>query len=173
VNDPDPGLDPDRFREALRIVYRGLDDAVAAAGPVCLVSGLCCRFEEYGHTLFASAPEIAVLLADAPPPSRPLDEGATCPWQDGQGRCTAREARPLGCRVYFCDPSYQDRAPILAERAIAGLKRVVDELDLPWDYAPLHRHLRLAREQGRFSDPGAASGPSASPANGPEGPFPA
>ncbi len=30
-----------------------------------------------------------VLIADAPHPVRPLDQGATCPWQDGHGRCTA------------------------------------------------------------------------------------
>ncbi len=154
-------LDPDRFRDALRVVYQALDTEVAEAGPICRVSGLCCRFEEYGHTLFASAPEFAILLADAPPPSRPLDEGLTCPWQDLKGRCTAREARPLGCRVYFCDPSYQDQAPILAERAISSLKRVVDELGLPWDYAPLHRHLLKARERGQFvaQEPGNRPGP--------------
>jgi Fe-S-cluster containining protein len=91
-----------------------------------------------------------LLLADAPAPSRPIDEGATCPWQDDRGRCSARGARPLGCRVYFCDPSYQPMAPEIAEAGIGRLKRLVDELDLPWDYAPLHRHLRLASEDGRY-----------------------
>ena len=39
---------------------------------------------------------------------RPLDQGATCPWQDSRGHCTAREARPLGCRVYYCDPAFEE-----------------------------------------------------------------
>jgi hypothetical protein len=144
------GLDPATFREGLQAVYRGLDAEVARLAPRCAISGRCCRFEEYGHTLFASAPEIALLLADAPPPCRPLDEGASCPWQDPQGRCTAREARPMGCRVYFCDPAYQTALPDLGEASIAWLKRLVDDLGLPWDYAPLHRHLRLAQDEGRF-----------------------
>ena len=148
--DSHPALDVGRFREALRGVYAGLDDDVARLAPTCQVSGRCCRFEEYGHTLFVSAPEFALLLADAPPPPRPLDEGATCPWQDDRGRCSAREARPMGCRVYFCDPNYQEHAPEIAEAGIRRLKRLVDELDLPWDYAPLHRHLRRARDDGRF-----------------------
>jgi len=147
---PAQALDVERFREALRGVYAELDGEVARLAPVCQVSGRCCRFEEYGHTLFASAPEIALLLADAPPPSRLLDDGATCPWQDEKGRCSARGARPMGCRVYFCDPSYEPIAPEIAERGIARLKRLVDELGLPWDYAPLHRHLRRARDEGRF-----------------------
>ena len=91
-----------------------LDAAVARLGPVCRISGRCCRFREYGHTLFLSAPEADYLLSEAPAPVRPLDDGETCPWQDVRGRCTARDARPLGCRVYFCDPAYQDAAPELS-----------------------------------------------------------
>ena len=145
---PDPPVAAG-FRDALRELYRALDADVARLGPVCALSGRCCRFEEYGHTLFLSAPEAALLLADAPPPSRPLDHGETCPWQDAAGRCTAREARPLGCRVYYCDPSFEGHAPELTETYIARLKRLVDAHGLPWDYAPLHRHLARVPGLGR------------------------
>lgn len=146
-------LDPDRFRDRVREVYRDLDAEVAALAPVCQVSGRCCRFVEYDHTLFVSAPEFAILLADAPEPSRPVDDGATCPWQDARGRCTAREARPLGCRVYFCDPKYAPHGPDVAEAAIGRLKALVEEMGLPWDYAPLHRHLRRAIDAGDYPAP--------------------
>ena len=69
----------------------------------------------------SGAAEAALLVADAPPPARPLDDGATCPWQDGAGRCTARGARPLGCRVYFCDPSYEGQAEPLTEEFLGRL----------------------------------------------------
>ena len=147
-----PGLDPAPFRAALRALYADLDADVARHGPACRLSGRCCRFAESDHTLFVSAPEAALLLADAPPPARPLDDGATCPWQDRLGRCTARDARPLGCRVYYCDPAYGPHAPALSESSIARLKRLVDDLDLPWDYAPLHHHLHAARAAGRFPE---------------------
>lgn len=150
ADDPASSLDPSTFREALHEVYADVDAEVARHSPVCAISGRCCRFEEYGHTLFVSAPEFELLLAEAPAPSRPLDGGATCPWQDDRGRCSARDARPLGCRVYFCDPSYQPIAPDIAEAGIARLKRLVDERGLPWNYAPLHRHLARAAEEGRF-----------------------
>jgi Fe-S-cluster containining protein len=145
-----PSIDVDRYREALQGVYAEVDAEVAALAPVCVISGRCCRFEEFGHTLFVSAPEFALLLADAPQACRPLDEGATCPWQDEKGRCTAREARPMGCRVYFCDPRYEPASGEVAERGIRRLKRLVDEQALAWDYAPLHHHLRLALAAGRF-----------------------
>ena len=146
----------DEAREPLAILYRELDAAVAEAGPRCTLSGRCCRFEEYGHTLFLSAPEAAVLLADAPPPSRPLDDGLTCPWQDERGRCTAREARPLGCRVYFCDPTFQEHAPRLSEEFLSRLKAIVVDRGWPWGYAPLHRHLTAAFDRGEPSPSASA-----------------
>src|SRR5262245_2661736 len=88
----------------LRALYEQLDAEVAQLGPVCQLSGRCCRFKEYGHILFVSTPEVQFLLANAPEPHRPLDRGETCPWQDSLGRCTARGCRPVGCRVYYCDP---------------------------------------------------------------------
>jgi hypothetical protein len=140
-------------RLPLRDLYAELDRAVAEFAPVCRLSGRCCRFQEYGHTLFLSAAEAAVLIADAPPPARAFDSGATCPWQDRQGRCTAREARPIGCRVYFCDPRFDEQAPILTERSLARLKEMTAERGWPWDYAPLHRHLAPAYESGALRDP--------------------
>ena len=134
ASEPEPArVDVGRFREPLSALHQALDGEVARLGPVCAVSGRCCRFLEYGHTLFLSSVEAELLVADAPPPSRALDDGATCPWQDGLGRCSARSARPLGCRVYFCDPSpsYQSEAPRLSEEAIRGLKRLTEELELP------------------------------------------
>jgi hypothetical protein len=50
--------------EVLRL-YQEVDRQVAAAGPVCVASGRCCRFKEYGHTLFLSNLEADVLLAQA------------------------------------------------------------------------------------------------------------
>ena len=162
--DEAPLPDPGRVRDPLRVLYGDLDAAVARFGPSCELSGRCCRFAEYDHTLFVSAPEMAVLLADAPPPSRPLDDGETCPWQDLKGRCTAREARPLGCRVYYCDPTYQDHAHALSEAFLGRMKRLVDDLELPWNYAPLHHHLRQAEAEGRFPPPRATSRGGAGPA---------
>jgi hypothetical protein len=161
-------LDPAPFRAELKALYARLDAAVAQFGPVCELSGRCCRFAEWGHTLFLSAPEFAVLLADAPPPARAVDDGATCPWQDALGRCTARDARPIGCRVYYCDPSFQGDAAALSEEFIAYLKRLVASYQLPWQYAPLHYHLRAAQAAGLIEPPGALASPGPLAANRPD-----
>ena len=152
---PEGPAQPDvvAFRRSLRGLFADLDADLATLGPACAASGRCCRFAEYGHTLFLSAPEVDFLIDEAPPPVRPLDDGSTCPWQDALGRCTAREARPLGCRVYFCDPNYQDSLFQIGESYIARLKSMVAKAVLPWDYAPLHRHLRVAIASGTLETP--------------------
>jgi hypothetical protein len=149
----DAAREPGGFRAALHALYAELDAEVQRLGPVCALSGRCCRFAEYGHTLFLSGPEAALLLDEAPPPCRELDSGASCPWQDAAGRCTARASRPLGCRIFYCDPRYQDNAARLSEAFIGRLKRLVDDHDLAWNYAPLHHHLHQARSEGRFPRP--------------------
>src|SRR5438093_454367 len=103
----------DTVRRQVLEIYREADAAVAAAGPVCIASGRCCRFKEYGHVLYLSNLEADVLLAAAPPNVKP---GSTdfCPFQK-ENLCTAREPRPLSCRVYFCDPAYQERCKEITE----------------------------------------------------------
>ena len=58
---------------------------------------------------------------------------------------------PLGCRVYYCDPGYQSAAPS-SRTFIARLKHLADHHGLPWNYAPLHRHLHDRRRPTAFRD---------------------
>lgn len=129
-------------RAAVDAVYAAADRAVAAAGPRCDASGRCCRFKEYGHTLFLSQFEAEILLEAALPFDQPVSADG-CPFQVN-GLCTARESRPLGCRIYFCDPSYQETGNRITEESLAALKRIADEHDTGWSYAPLHFHLNAA-----------------------------
>src|SRR5437870_3513834 len=108
-------------RQVLKL-YQEVDEAVAAAGPVCVASGRCCRFKEYGHTLFLSNLEADVLLANAPHYELPVSSDY-CPFQKGN-LCTAREPRPLGCRVYYCDPLYQETGKEISERYLKRLKQL-------------------------------------------------
>lgn len=134
-------MTPD-LRSRVLALYAEADAAVAAAGPRCDASGRCCRFTEYGHTLFVSHLEADVLLAAAPPYSKPVSADF-CPFQV-DNLCTAREPRPLGCRVYFCDPAYQETGNAIAETFLRRLKALADEAGTGWRYAPLHHFLSAA-----------------------------
>src|SRR5436305_15248369 len=128
------------LRRQVLALYQEVDREVAAAGPVCVASGRCCRFKEYGHTLFVSNLEAAVLLHDAPPYEGPVTPDF-CPFQRGN-LCTAREPRPLGCRVYYCDPSYQQTCSDIMEKYTRRLKQLAQREGLQWLYAPLHQFLK-------------------------------
>jgi len=127
------------LRRKVLELYREVDREVAAAGPVCVASGRCCRFKEYGHVLFVSNLEAEVLLAGAPAYEAPVGV-EFCPFQK-ENLCTAREPRPLGCRVYYCDPGYQERAGQITEKYLARLKLLASESGTEWRYAPLHYFL--------------------------------
>ena len=85
------------LRRKVLEVYAEADAAVGAASPRCDASGRCCRFTEYGHTLFVTHFEAEILLESATPFPQPVSRDG-CPFQIG-GLCTARESRPLGCQT--------------------------------------------------------------------------
>jgi hypothetical protein len=130
------------LRAEVLAIYAEADAAVAAAGPRCDASGRCCRFKEYGHTLFISNLEADVLVAAAPPYRQPASADF-CPFQV-DNLCTARDPRPLGCRVYFCDPAYQETGNAISETYLRRLKALAEEHGTDWRYAPLHTFLNEA-----------------------------
>ncbi|HLW67765.1 MAG TPA: hypothetical protein VKS79_20780 [Gemmataceae bacterium] len=132
----------DEIHRRVLALYAEVDAAVAAAGPKCDASGRCCRFKEWGHVLYLSALEAEVLLAGAPPFGKPLSADF-CPFQN-ENLCTAREPRPLGCRIYFCDPAYQETGNAIMENALRRLKQLATEFSRDWRYAPLHLFLNEA-----------------------------
>jgi hypothetical protein len=148
VHDSDPVEKheiPLRLRRQVLDLYTQADADVAQAGPVCIASGRCCRFKEYGHVLFVSNLEAAALLDNAPHYTQPVSPDF-CPFQK-ENLCTAREPRPLACRIYYCDPSYQETASQLSEKYLRRLKELAEKEGVAWRYAPLHHFLNAEMEE--------------------------
>jgi len=125
-----------------------LDAALASAAHTsrmahtCRACGRCCRFTEGGIVLFASALEMAGLVAAAGPPRAdtfisggPVNSAWRCPYQEGD-LCTARAARPLGCRTHFCDPDAGQEGRALHADALDEIRRIARRHDYPWWYGP-------------------------------------
>lgn len=132
----------------LQTIYDELGRAIAAQAPVCELSGRCCRFDEFGHDLFATELEVDYVLAGLG--DRPLPTfDRLCPFFESN-QCHHREHRPLGCRVFFCDPSYRDAMPELHEQFFRQLKELHERHGIPYRYGPF---LTLLRERGSSEGP--------------------
>lgn len=122
------------FLSGLRDIYRLVDAAVALRAAVCLQDGICCRFDLVDHRLYLSAGELA-LLTERPPPRGPSGPGR-CPYQVGS-RCAARRRRPLGCRVFFCDPNETEWSHATCERFHREIRALHERRRLPYAYVEL------------------------------------
>jgi Fe-S-cluster containining protein len=120
------------FSEAMREFYRDVDASIASHQPVCINRGNCCKFASYGHRLYVTDVELDYFLLHEPP--RPVAPAAVaCPYQEG-GRCTAREHRPLGCRIFFCDENSRNWQGPEYERHLERLKQIGQRFGISYRY---------------------------------------
>lgn len=131
---PPPAVSPNAFDQRMADFYDRVDAVVASHSPVCRNRGLCCKFAAFGHRLYVTEPERRFFVNGLAPEWRPAaPDQADCPYHVG-GVCTARQHRPLGCRIFFCEESAQAWQGPVYERFLAELKEIGRELDLPYSY---------------------------------------
>jgi Fe-S-cluster containining protein len=136
-------------RDAVGAVYRDLAADVDKRRPVCVVSGRCCRFEEYGHRLFVTTMELAAFVAefDAAPRPAALAEsirawdGTGCPFQVAK-MCGVHAIRPFGCRMFFCDATSTQWQNEAYETYHGRLKRLHEALGVPYFYVEWRQAVR-------------------------------
>ena len=118
------------FLASLERILRQADRAAIERRFKCRQCGECCRFAQFGHRLYVTAGELALMFKlagdRAPEPIGKIRSrragtqslgnrsairngsrakpASQCPHQD-QARCLARAGRALGCRLFFCDPA--------------------------------------------------------------------
>ncbi len=160
VNSPLEYSAKKKLGEDVQRILAEADADIAARKPVCQASGRCCKFEAYGHRLYVTAAELAYFAdtiegvqrregSDAEGGAKTVSlrqffaaevvEG--CPYQI-EGLCTAREARPLGCRIYFCDENAQHWQNEVYEKYHARLQALHAEHGLPYRYMEWRAALR-------------------------------
>ncbi len=120
-------------REAVDRVYADLQTQIDLRRPVCIVSGRCCRFEEFGHRLYITTLEMARFVMDLKTPAPADWAGTGCPFQIAK-LCSVHAIRPFGCRIFFCDASSTDWQHELYERLHARLRALHDEMGVAYHY---------------------------------------
>jgi Fe-S-cluster containining protein len=141
--------------QALEGIYADIAMEVRQRGPACWASGRCCSFEKAGHRLYVTGLEAAytvtalraapstptgdiplVQVRASPPTPESLDhatQAGSCPFLSAN-LCGAHAARPLGCRVYFCDRSAQQWQQDLSERMLARVREIHDRHQIVYRY---------------------------------------
>ncbi len=140
----------DAFTTEMRAFYEDVDASIAAHQPLCINRGDCCKFAAFGHRLYVTDVELAYFLRGQSGRILPADPAAgACPYQQA-GRCTAREHRPLGCRIFFCDENGRDWQGPEYERRLGRLKQVGERFGIPYRY----REWLSALAEGFAASPG-------------------
>jgi len=135
------------FLSVVHEVYDWLEEEIAAHQPVCRRRGDCCRFVEFGHKLYVTSVELAFLLGTCDRESATGGMAGTCPYLIGD-RCRARQSRPTGCRIFFCESSGQGWQEDLTESTLARLRDLHKRFDVPYAYVEWLSALR--RIIGRY-----------------------
>jgi len=118
----------------LEKIYAELERELTVLRPLCRQSGRCCKFKEYGHQLWTTRIELDYLVDRAGPPARGAD--GVCPYLQG-GLCGVRDHRMLGCRIYFCDASYESAMGPLYEKYHRKVKELHARHGISYEYGEL------------------------------------
>lgn len=122
----------DDVRAAVDAIHADLDAAVTEGNPTCWVSGRCCHFNAFGHRLYVTALETAIVLHRVNP-LRDIDLAAPCAFQH-EGLCGIHALRPLGCRVFFCQEGKEQWQRDLYEQFQSRLRQLHDAHHIPYRY---------------------------------------
>ncbi|MFT7464026.1 MAG: Fe-S-cluster containining protein [Pseudohongiellaceae bacterium] len=118
--------------DALALLYADVGRLLEERKPLCEMSGRCCNFKAEDHQLWASDLEVAYALHSAKSVVPEADD-EDCPWWKS-GLCTLREGRPLGCRLYFCDPSWEDEMGLAYEKYHQQLRAIHETYGVSYGY---------------------------------------
>lgn len=118
-------------------IYDWLDSQLAETADKCTTCGNCCDFGRFGHKLFITSPELLYFKTNIGD-LKPMPAGV-CPYMR-DNKCTARDFRFAGCRIFFCkaDEEFQSK---LSERVLKDFKQICDKYQLPYQYADLKTSL--------------------------------
>lgn len=128
-------------RTRVEQIYSDLAKEIEIRKPLCILSGRCCHFEDFGHRLYVTTAELATFLhgfeteVQSPQLADAIKTwtGKGCPFQLAK-LCGVHPMRPFGCRIYFCDETSTDWQNQAYETFHARLKKLHEELAIPYFY---------------------------------------
>lgn len=122
----------------LRELYREVDAAFKGYG--CAASTDCCRFGVTGREPYVTSLELVALRRAVAARGGALSEKRRalpiysghvaderpCPLLDRTGRCSVYDARPLGCRTFWCERADDGGLTVSRDRVANIVRRLQD-----------------------------------------------
>lgn len=125
----------DEFLAELGEIYASVDADIALMSSHCDACGECCKFDMVDHRLYLSTGELAMLTLEQPASIEPALIGQ-CPYQVDT-KCTARNRRSLGCRIFFCGKTDTDKINQHYEAYHSQIRTLHQKHWVPYAYAEL------------------------------------
>jgi Fe-S-cluster containining protein len=138
----------DDVRAAVTTLYQDVQKQIDLRRPLCILSGRCCHFEDFGHNLYVTTLELATFLHDLQQLHlpQPKENPGGCPFQKNK-LCSVHSIRPFGCRIFFCDSTstewQQEQYQIFHTR----LRQLHGDLAVPYFYLEWRQGLSLLNSE--------------------------
>jgi Fe-S-cluster containining protein len=138
----DKTADSEIYIELVKI-YQDLEKELNQLNPECSMCGTCCNFGKYKHILYTSGIETDFLEKFVEMPDFNVTDNV-CPFLK-DNKCSIREYRTLGCRIFYCDSKYKDTSYGLYERYLLRIKKLSNKYNIEWKYRPFLHQLAGSR----------------------------
>jgi hypothetical protein len=127
---------PDAALAELRELYSRLSAALEPYRRHCAARGLCCNFVKTGHMLYLTDLESALMSRCGLEPVEEQAVQGSCPYLRGT-ECGAREHRGLGCRMYYCDTTYETERNAVYETYLKEIRAIEARHGIEHFYRPV------------------------------------
>ena len=123
----------------LEALYQRLEEELTVLNRGCNGCGTCCKFSTFDHVLYASSIEVDFIKRNREIPDFNVTDNV-CPFlKDNQ--CSIRDFRTLGCRIFYCNPSYKQILCEMYEKYYRMIKELGIKYDVSWRYLPFLNQL--------------------------------
>lgn len=119
----------------LKEIYNKLEQELSRINPGCDACGTCCHFDEFDHVLYTSNIETDYIVNNVNVPHFDKKQNI-CPFLI-ENKCTIRDYRALGCRVFFCNPHYKETSQEIYNKYYNMIKKIAIKNQIDWQYAPM------------------------------------
>jgi len=127
---------PENALIELRALYAQLARELEPFRRYCDARGLCCNFTAADHMLYVTNLEAAEMAHCGETPDMALSNDGKCPYLRGK-LCGARDHRALGCRIYFCDRTYEEERNAIYEKFLKAARDIETRYGIEHYYSPI------------------------------------